>query len=168
MKITFISIFTDKLYPSLVRDFFCFCLVTKLCLILCNPMDCSLSGFLYFTISRSLLKLMSTELVMLSNHHILCYPLLLLPSIFPSIRVFQMCQLFVSGGQSIGASASASVLPMNIQGWFPLRLTGLISWLSKGLSRVLSNTTAQQHQFFSAQLSLWSNSHIHKWLLEKL
>ena len=156
MKITFISIFTDKLYPSLVRDFFCFCLVTKLCLILCNPMDCSLSGFLFFTISRSLLKLMSTELVMLSNHHILCYPLLLLPSIFPSIRVFQMCQLFVSGGQRIEASASASVLPMNIQGWCTLGLTGLISLLSNRLLRVLQhhNLKASRLQH-SAFLMVW-------------
>ena len=80
-----------------------------------------------------------------SNHLILCCPLLLLPSIFPSIRVFSMSQLFTSGGQYIGASASASVLPMNIQGWFPLGLTGLISLLSKGLSRVFSKTTNWKH-----------------------
>ena len=72
--------------------------------------------------------------------------------------------LFTSGGQSIGASAS--VLPMNIQDWFPLGLTGLISLKFKGLSRVLSSTTVQKHQFFGTQLSLWSNSHIHTWLLE--
>ena len=71
------------------------------------------------------------------------------------------------GGQSIGSSASTSVLPMNIQGWFPLGWTGWISLQSKGLSRVFSNTTVQKHQFFSTQLSLWSNSHIHTWLLEK-
>ena len=80
---------------------------------------------------------------------------------------FQMSQFFTSGSQSIGASASASVLPMNIQDWFPLELTGLISLQSKGLSRVFSNTTVQKYQFFSAQLSLWSNSHIHTWLMEK-
>ena len=73
----------------------------------------------------------------------------------------------VSGGQRIGASASTSVLPMIIQDWFPLGLTGWISLQSKGLSRVFSNTTVQKHQFFGAQLSLWSNSHIHTWLLEK-
>ena len=73
----------------------------------------------------------------------------------------------VSGGQSTGASASGSVLPMNIQDWFPLGLTGLISLQSKGLSRVFSNTTVQKYQFFGTQLSLWSNSHIHTWLLEK-
>ena len=76
-------------------------------------------------------------------------------------------QLFILGGQSIGASASASVLPMNIQGWFHLGLAGLISLLSKGLSRVFSNTTVQMHQFFGAQPSSQSNSHIHSWLLEK-
>ena len=78
-----------------------------------------------------------------------------------------MSQFFTSGGQSIGVSASTSVLPMNIQDWFPLGGTGWISLLSKELSRVFSNTTVQKHQFFSAQLSLYSNSHIHTWLLEK-
>ena len=106
---------------------------------------------LFFTTSWSLLKLMSTESVMPSNHLILCCPLFLPPSIFPSIRVFSVNQLFTSGGQSIGVSASASVPPMNIQGWFPLGLTGLISLQSKGLSRVFSNTTVQKHQFFSTQ-----------------
>ena len=93
---------------------------------------------------------------------------LLLPSVVPRIRLFfLMSQFSASGGQSIGVSASASVLPMNIQDWFPLGLTGLTSLLSKGLSRVFSNTTVQNHQFFGAQLCLWSNSHIHTWLLEK-
>ena len=78
---------------------------------------------------------------------------------------FPISQLFTSGGQSIGASAS--VLPMNIQNWFPFGLTGLVSLLSKGLSRVFSSTTIQKHQVF-AQPSLWSNSHSHTWLLEKL
>ena len=99
--------------------------------------------------SQSLLKPMSIELVMPSNHLILCCPLLLSPSIFPSIRVFQMSQLFASGGQSIGVSASASILPMNIQDWSPLGWTGWISLQSKGLSRVFSNTTVQKHQFFA-------------------
>ena len=85
----------------------------------------------------------------------------------PVSRSFPMSQSFASGGQSTGASASASVLPMNIQDWFPLEWTGWISLQSKGLSRVFSNTTVQKHQFFSAQLSLWPNSHIHTWLLEK-
>ena len=84
---------------------------------------------------------------------------------FPPSVSFPMSQFFASGGQSIGASAS--VLPMNIQDWFPLGWTGWISLQSKGLSRVFSNTTVQKHQFFGAQFSLWSNSHIHTWLLEK-
>ena len=87
---------------------------------------------------------------------------------FPVSEFFPMSQFFTSGGQNIGVSASASVLPMNIQDWFPLELTGWISLQSKGLSRVISNTTVQKHQFFGAQLSLLSNSHIHKWPLEKL
>ena len=87
---------------------------------------------------------------------------------FPASGSFLMSWLFASGVQSIEVLASASVLPMNVQGWFPLGLTGLISLQSKGLSRVFSNTTVQKHQFFSAQLSIWSNSHIHTWLLEKL
>ena len=94
---------------------------------------------------------MSIELVMPSNHLILCHPLLLLPSIFLSIRVFSNESVLSSGGQSIGASVS--VLPMNIQDWFPLGLTGLISLQSKGLSRVFSNITVQKHQFFGTQLS---------------
>ena len=79
---------------------------------------------------------------------------------FPASGSFPMSWFFASGGQSIGASASPSVLPMNIQGWFPLRLTGLISLLFKGLSRVLSSTTIQKHQFYGAQPSLWFHSHI--------
>ena len=79
-----------------------------------------------------------------------------------------MSRLFTSGGQTIGASASASVLPVNIQGWFPLGLTGLISLLSMGLSRVFSSTTVWKHQFLSAQLALWSNSYINTWPLEKI
>ena len=99
--------------------------------------------------SQSLLKLMSIESVMSSNHLILCHPLLLPPSIFPSIRSFQMSQFFTSGGQSIGVSTSKSPFPMNIQDWLPLGRTGWISLQSKGLSRVFSNTTVQKHQFFS-------------------
>ena len=83
---------------------------------------------------------------------------------FPASGSFPVSQFFKSGGQSTGASASASVLPMNIQDWLPLWMTGLISLQSKGLSRVFSNTTVQKHQFLGAQLSLWSNSHIHTWL----
>ena len=86
---------------------------------------------------------------------------------FPKSGSFPMTQFFASGDQSIGVPASTSVLPMNIQDWFPLQWTGLISLRTKGLSRVFSNTTVWKHQFFSIQLSLWSNSHIHTWLLEK-
>ena len=112
-------------------------------------------GPLSITNSRSLPKLMSIELVMPSNYLIFCYPLLLLPSIFPSIRVFSNeLALCIKWGQTIGVSASTSVLPMNTQGWSPLEWTGGISLQSKGLSRVFSNTTVQKHQFFSAQLSL--------------
>ena len=86
---------------------------------------------------------------------------------FPASRSFPMSQLFTWGGQSTGASASASVLPKNIQGWFPLGLTCFISLQSWGLSRVFSNTTVQKHQVLGTQPSLWSISHIHKWQLEK-
>ena len=86
---------------------------------------------------------------------------------FPASGSFPVSQFFASGGQRIGVSASVSVLPMNIQDWFPLGWTSRISLLSKGLSGVFSNTTVQKHQFFRAQLSLYSSSHIHTWLLEK-
>ena len=89
------------------------------------------------------------------------------PQSLPASGSFQMSKLFASGGQSIGVSASASVLPKKIQDWFPLGWTCWISLQSKGLSRVFSNTTVQKHQFFCTQLSLWSNSHIHTWPLEK-
>ena len=109
-----------------------------------------------FTISQSLLKLMCFELVMPSSHLIFCHPFLLMHSIFPSIRSFPMSLLSISGGQSIGASASASILPMNIQGWFPLGLSGLISLPSKGLSKVFYSITIWKLQcsaFFMVQLS---------------
>ena len=86
---------------------------------------------------------------------------------FPALGFFSRSLLFTSGGQSVETSASASVLPMNIQGWFPLGLTGLISLQSKGLSAVFSSTTISKHQSFGSQPSLWSNSHIHIWLLKK-
>ena len=125
------------------------------------PCQASLS----FTISWNLLRLMSIESMMPSNHFILCCSLLLLPSIFPNIRVFSNDWLFAwpkdwSFSFSIGFSR-------NIQGWFLLGLTGWISLQSKGLSRVFFNTRTQKHQLFGAQPSLWSNSHIHTWLLEK-
>ena len=89
------------------------------------------------------------------------------PCPLPASGSFTMSQLLASGGQTIGASTMASVFPGNIQGWFPLGWTGLISLLPKQLPRVLSSTTVQKHQFFSTQPSLRSNSHIHSWLLEK-
>ena len=119
-----------------------------------TPWTTAHQASLSITNSRSPPKSTSLELVMPSNHLILCHPLLLLPSIFPSITVFQMSQLFASGGQSIGVSASISVLPMNTQDWSPLGWTGWISLQSKELSRVFSNSTVQKHQFFGAQLSL--------------
>ena len=130
-----------------------------------TPWTAAHQASLSITNSWSLLKPMSVDSVMPSNHLILC-PLLLPPSIFPSIRVFsktvfQMSHFFESSGQSIGVSASVSVLPMNIQDRFPLGWTGWISLQSKGLSRVFSNTPVQKHQHFSTQLSLQSNSHIH-------
>ena len=119
---------------------------------------------LSFTISQSLLKLMSLS----SWYHLTIsssvVPFSCLQS-FLAWGSFPRSQFFASGGQTI--RVSASVLPMNIQDWFPLGLTSLISLQSRGLSRVFSNTAVQKHQFFSAQLSLWSNSHIHTWLLEK-
>ena len=114
---------------------------------------------LSFPVSWSFLRFMFIESVMLSNHLILCQPLLFLPSIFPSIRVFPKSWLFASGVQNFGASVSASVLLMNIQVWFPLGLTGLISLKFKGLSRVFSSTTISKHQFFSHQPSLRIKSH---------
>ena len=132
-----------------------------------TPWTAARQAFWSITNSWSLLKLMSIESVIPFNHLILCYPLLLLPSIFPSIRVFSMSPFFTLGGHSIGVSTLASVLPINIHSWFHLRFTGLISLQSRGLARVFSNTTIQKHQFFCSQSYLWSNSHIHIWLLEK-
>ena len=117
------------------------------------PWTAAHQASLSITNSWSLLKLMSIESEMPSDHYILCCPLLL-PSIFHNIRVFPRSHFFASGGQSTGASALASVLPMNLQDWFTLGWTGWISLQSKGLSRVFSNTTVQKHQFSSAQLSL--------------
>ena len=133
--------------------------------LLATPLTAAHQASLSFPISRSLLKLMSTELVMLPNHLILCPTLLLLPSIVPIIKVFSN-ESAVHIRWSKYWSFSIS-LPMNIQGWFPLGLTDLISLLSKRLSRVFSSTTVPKHQFFGAKPSLWSNSHIHMWLLQK-
>ena len=123
--------------------------VIQSCLTLCDPMDCSMPGL---SVHHQL-----------PEHPTILFSVIPFPSClqsFPASGSFPMSQFSASGGQSIGVSASASVLPMNIQDWFLLGLTDLISLQSKGISRVF-NTTVQKHQFFGAQLSLWSNSHIH-------
>ena len=121
------------------------CVVTKLCLTLFDPMSCSTPGFPVLQYLPELLKLMSIESMIPSNHLILCCPLLLLPSIFSQHQgFFPTSWLFASGSQSTGTSASASVLPMNSQGWFPLGLTNLNSLQFKGLSRVFSCTTIRK------------------------
>ena len=112
------------------------------------------------------LRLISIDSGMPSNHLILCHPFSFCPQSFPALESFLVGQLFTSGSQCIRASASAPVLPMNIQRWFPLGLTGLISLLSKGLSEVFSSTI-WKHCLFAAQSSLWSSSHIQTWILEK-
>ena len=132
-----------------------------------NPWIAGRQAFLSITNSRSSLKLMSIESVTLSSHLILCRPLLLLPPIPPSIRVFSNESTLYMRCQSTGVSALASFLPKNTQDWCPLEWTGWISLQSKGLSRVFSNATVQKDQFLSIQLSSQSNSHIHTWLLEK-
>ena len=127
-----------------------------------TPWTAACQVSLSITNSRSLFKLiMSIALVIPSNHLILCYPLLLLLSIFPSIRVFSNELVLRIRCQSIGVSASTSVLPMNIQDWFLLGWTGWISLQSKGLLRVSSNTSVQKHQLFGSHLSMESISYIH-------
>ena len=133
-----------------------------------TPWIAARQASLFITNSQNPPKPLSVELVMPSSHLIFCRPLLLLPSIFPSIRVFSNeLALCIKWGQTIGVSALASFLPKKSQGWSPSEWTGCISLQSKGISRVFSNTTVQTHQFFGAQPSSQSNSHIHTWLLEK-
>ena len=132
-----------------------------------SPWTAACQASLSIINSRNSPKFMSIELVMPSKHLIVHHPLLLPPPIFPRTGRFPISQFFISGSQSIGASTSTSVLPANIQDWFPLEFTGWIYLQFKGLSRVFSNTTVQKHQFFGAQVSSQSNSHIHTWLLEK-
>ena len=142
---------------------FC-CSVAKSCLTLCDPVICSTPGL---PVLHYFPEFARTHVHWVDDAFQASYPLLLLllPSSFPASGSFPMCPLFTSGGQNIGASTS--VLSMNIQGWFPLGLTGLISLHSKGLSRVFSSTTIRKHQSFSIQPSLWSNSYIYTWLVEK-
>ena len=140
-------------FPSL-----CCCSVTKLCLTLCNPMDCSISGF---PVLHYLLEFAQTHVHWVSDAMKPSHPLP--PSSLPALNLSQHQGFFrwvdpSHSGQSIGASAS--ILPMNIQGWFPLGSIGLISLQSMGLSRVFSSNTIQKHQYFGTQPSLW-------WLLEK-
>ena len=148
---------------SLIHDFgklqSSLCLVTQSCPTVCDPMDCSTPGFYSNPCpsSRWYHPTILSSVIPFSS----CL------QSFPASGSFPVSQFFASGGQSIGVSASASVFLMNIQDWFPLGWTGLISLQSKGLLRVFSNTTVQKHQFFGAQLSSESNSHIHTWLLEK-
>ena len=136
--------------------------VEQLCRTPCDPMDCSMPGFI---VHHQLSELAETHAHRVGDaiqpSHFLLSPFPPAFNLSQHQDFFPMSQFFTSGSQSIGTSASASVHPVNIQDWFPLGLTGWISLQSKGLSRVFSNTTIPKHLFFSAQLSLWSNSHIH-------
>ena len=132
------------------------------CVRLCAiPQTAAHQASLSITNPWSLLKLMSIESVMPPNHLILCHPLLLPLSSFPSIRVFSNESAFHIRWSKCWSFSFSTVLPMSIQDCFPLGWTGWISFQSKGLSRVFSNTTVQKHQFFGAQLSSQSNFHIH-------
>ena len=133
---------------------------------LCDPMNCSTPGLpVHYHLPE--FKLTSIESVMPSSHRILCRPLNSCPQSLPAPESFPMSQLFTWGGQSTAVSSSASFLPKKTQGWSPLEWTGWISWQSKGLSRGFSNTTVQNHQFFSTQPSSQSNSCICTQVLEK-
>ena len=132
-----------------------------------TPWIAALQASLSITNSRNSLKLTSIELVMPSSHLILCRPLLLLPPIPPSIRVFSNESTLCMRWPKYWSFSFSISLPKNTQGWSPLEWTGWISLQSKGLSRVFSNTTVQKYQFFGAQLSSQSNSHIRTWPLEK-
>ena len=142
-------------------------LVAQSCRTLCDPMDWGCQASLSITTPRACSN--SWPLSWWCHPTISSYivPFSSCLQSFPALGCVPMSQFFASGGQSIGVSASASVLPMHIQDWFPLGWTRCISLQSKGLSRVFSNTTDQKHQFFSAQFSSESNSHIHTWPLEK-
>ena len=144
------------------------CSVVKLCLTLCDPMDCSTPRVLCPPLSTTLCsnscplsQWCSPTISPLPPPFSFCLQSFLASGSFP------MSQRFASGGQNIGASASASVFPMNTEDWFPLGLTGVTSLHSKGLSRLISSITIQKYQFFGTKPSLWSNSHTYTWLLEK-
>ena len=136
------------------------CSVIQSCPTLCHPMDCSMPGL---PVLHHLLEF--ALMVMLSSHLILWCLFSFCPQSFPASGTFPVSCLFTAGGQNTGTSASASVLPVNSQGWSPLRLTGLFSLLSKGLSGVFSSTTVWRHQFFGTQPSLLSSTHNHSWPL---
>ena len=142
--------------------------VPQSCLTLCDLMNRSTPGL---PVHHQLLEFTQNHVHRVGNaiqpSHPLSFPFSSCPQSLPASESFPMSQLFASGGQSTGVSASASVLPVNTQDWSPLRWTGWISLQSKGLSKVFSNTTVQKHQFFGGQISSQSNSHIHPWLLEK-
>ena len=143
-------------------NFFC-CSVTKLCLTLCDPMNCSVQGF---SVHHHLLESAQTHVHWVSNATQPSQPLLppffSCPQFSPASGSFPVSQLFTTGGQSIGASVSASVLPMNIQGWFPLGLTDLISMKSNGLSRVFSNTTILCCSAFFILITKQKETHSHR------
>ena len=157
-----------KTYLPLPSHIYCTAIVVQLLsrVQLCDPMDCSTPGLP-----------VPHHLQEFAQHHVHCIsdavqsshpltPFSFCPWSFPASGTFPMSQLFASGDQNTGASASASVLPMSIQGWFPLRSTGLISFLSKRLSGVFSITTVWRHGFFgTTPPSLWSSSHNHTWPL---
>ena len=144
---------------------YCCCSVTKLCLTVYNLMDCSMPGFpvLHYLPEFAQIHVHWVSVTISSSASSFSFCL----QFFPTSASFTMSQILTPGGQSIGVSALASVLPMNIQEWIPLGLIVLISLLSKGLSRDFSSTTIWKHQIFGTQLYLWSNSCIDTYLLEK-
>ena len=148
-------------YKTLTIAKGCCCSVAESCPTLCDSMGCSTSGF---SVLHCLPQLAQTHVHWVIDAIQPPHPLL--PP-FPPALCLSQCWLFVLDGQRTGASASALVLPMNIQGWFPLGLTDLISLQSKGFLKVFSSITVQKHRFFSAQSPLWSNSYIHTWPQEK-
>ena len=139
--------------------------VTQSCPTLCDPMDCSMPGL---SVHHQLPEFTQTHIYWVGDAIQSSHPLSSPPAPYPSQhQSLPMSQLFASGVQTTGVSALASVLPKNTQDWSPLEWTGWISLQSKGFARVFSNTTVQKHQFFGAQLSSQSDSHIHTWRLEK-
>ena len=150
-------------FPNSVQ----FSSVAQSCPTPCNPWIAARQASLFITISWSSLRLTSIESVMPSSHLILSHPLLLLPPIPPSIRVFSNESTLCMRWPKYWSFSVSIILPKKSQGWSPSEWTGWISFQSKGLSRVFSNTTDQKHQFFGAQPSSQSNSHIHTWPQEK-